>query len=367
MSHLGRAPRVLVSGVVLDQPMGGVWRHNLELLPRVAERLRSAGGELAVLVGREGLSRELPGDLELIPGDVPPRPLLVRATKESRALDRVARERGFDLVHVAHLPAPRNLDVPYTITLHDLRSLDLPHTPFSRRLFARAVIGRALRDARMVFTVSEWMVDRLAAGWPEVSPRVLLVGNAGDHLEPIHVTTEHRRRASAPLLHLGHLERRKNLELLVRTIAGDPGLPDLVLAGREDPDEVARLRNLAGELGVSERISFHGPYREDELPRLLADCAAVVLPSHLEGFGIVALEAIAAGAPLAVSTAGALTEVAGPQVPSFDPDDPAACAGAIRLALERGGEIESGGGGSWEASADAWSRGLAAALEPGSR
>jgi hypothetical protein len=47
------APRVLVSGVVLGQPMGGVRRHNAELLPRVARLLAERGGSLAVLEGRE--------------------------------------------------------------------------------------------------------------------------------------------------------------------------------------------------------------------------------------------------------------------------------------------------------------------------
>ena len=41
------APRVLLSGVVLSQPMGGVRRHNQELLPRVAELLRDAVRETA--------------------------------------------------------------------------------------------------------------------------------------------------------------------------------------------------------------------------------------------------------------------------------------------------------------------------------
>ena len=62
--------------------------------------------------------------------------------------DRAAREdRPFDLVHTGHLPAPKSLPVPQTVTIHDLRSLDLPHTPFSRRLVARAVVGRALAGA----------------------------------------------------------------------------------------------------------------------------------------------------------------------------------------------------------------------------
>lgn len=363
MNHLGRAPRVLVSGVVLDQPMGGVWRHNLELLPRVARLLREAGGDLAVLVGKGGLACDLPPEIERIPSGVPSRPLLVRAAREGRALNDAARAGSFDLVHVAHLPAPRRLDVPTTITLHDLRALDLPHTPFSRRLVAKAVIGRALRDARGVFAVSEWMAERLRAGWPDVAARVSVVPNAGDHFEPLDVPAEARRAPGAPLLHLGHLEPRKNLDVVLRALALDVELPDLVLAGRARDGEEKRLRALASELQVGLRVRFHGPYAETELPGLLAACAAVVLPSRLEGFGIVALEALRARAPLAVSTGGALPEVAGPGVRTFDPDDPAACARAILAAIEAGASPENAARYSWDASAERWAAGWTRTLE----
>ena len=58
-----------------------------------------------------------------------------------------------------------------------------------------------------------------------------------------------------------------------------------------------------------------------------------MLPSLLEGFGIAALEAERARAPLAVSRTAALVETAGAETPSFSPVDPAECARAIRAAL----------------------------------
>ena len=349
-----RAPRVLVSGVVLDQPMGGVWRHNLELLPRVARVLAEGGGGLVVLAGRAGLALELGAGIEVLPSDVPSRPLLVRAAREARALNaalRAARAAGapFDLVHVAHLPAPRHLELPYTITLHDLRSLDLPHTPFSRRLVARSVIGRALSGARGVFTVSEWMAERLRRGWPFVADRLTVLPNAADHFTPLPASRER-----GALLHLGHIEPRKNLELVVRALALDSGLPDLVLAGGAQPEERERLARLARELGVARRVHFPGPFAEADLPRLLARCAAVVLPSRLEGCGIVALEAKRAGAPLAVSTAGALPETAGRNVPCFDPDDAEDCARALRSALVAGAPACPGPDATWDGSAARW-------------
>ena len=364
------SPRVLVSGLVLGQPMGGVRRHNAELLPRVARRLAEAGGGLALLTGRDPPDFELPPEVERIESDVPSRPALVRATREGAALERAVRaaaERGraFDLIHTAHLPVPRGLPLPFTLTVHDLRSLTLEHTPFSRRLFGRHVIGSAVRRAQAVITVSETVRADLVQRFDLDAERVTVVPNAADHFTPL------ARRAApnaadqgAPLVCIGHVERRKNLELVVRALARDPGLPDALFAGAHKGDERARLERLAGELGVAQRIRFHGPFDDAALPALLAEAACVVLPSRLEGFGIPALEAQRARVPLAVAAArgSALVEVAGDSVPSFDPDGPdstGACVRAIRRACASSdAELDAARRNAdryaWERSAEIW-------------
>jgi len=153
----------------------------------------------------------------------------------------------------------------------------------------------------------------------------------------------------------------------MHALALDPGLPRLVLAGRAKGEERARLTRVAEELGVGARVTFHGPFDDAELPGLYARAACVVLPSHLEGFGIVALEAQRARVPLAVSDTAALREVAGADVPCFAPDDPAACARAIRAAIDADAEsIERHALASerfaWDASARQWADGLSAAV-----
>jgi len=327
------APRVLVAGAVLAQGPGGVRRHNQELLPRVARVLAREGGGLAVLAAREGLGFELAEPIEILASDVPSGPPIARAAREGRALRRAladarARNTPFDLVHTAHLPAPRGLPAPYSLTLHDLRVLILEHTPFSRRFVAKSIIGGAVSRAAAVITVSETVRRTLAEHF---RPRKLfVVPNAADHLAVLPRAHE----PGARLLHVGHLEPRKNLELLLRALALDPALPGLDLAGTPKHDEDERLRVLAGELGVTARVRFLGPVADEELPGLYARCAAVVIPSRLEGFGIGVLEAQRAGAPLAIAAAGALPEIAGADVPGFAPDDAAGCASAVRAALE---------------------------------
>lgn len=331
------APRVLVAGAVLAQGFGGVRRHNQELLPRVARLLAAEGGGLTVLAGRDGVAFELPAPIELLASDVPSGPPLARALREGPALRKAiasaqAAGRPFHLVHTAHLPAPRSLPLAYTLTLHDLRALSLEHTPFSRRFVAKSVIGAAVRGARAVVCVSETVAALVRDVF---RPRALyIVPNAGDHFAP----APRAAGPGAPLLAVGHLEPRKNLALLLQALALDPSLPDLELAGAAKEGEEERLRALAQELGVAARVRFLGPVRDDELPALHARASAVVLPSRLEGFGIGVLEAQRALCPLAIANVGALPEVAGPDVPSFAPDDPAACAAAIRAALTQSSE-----------------------------
>jgi glycosyltransferase involved in cell wall biosynthesis len=327
-------PRVLLSGLALAQPMGGVVRHAREILPRAARLLAERGGSLAILVGRGGLPLAEADAIERVACPVPARPALVRASLESawlaRALTRAgASGRAFDLVHTAHLPAPRRLSVPYALLLHDLKALHAPDVPLARRLVGASVVGRAVRDAAVVIAVSAALREEILALPGVAAERVRVVPNAADHLAPL----ERAPVPSSPLVHVGHVERRKNLELVVRALAHDRGLPKLVLAGAPKGREDVRLRDLAARLGVSARVEFLGLVGDDALARLYARAACAVFPSWREGFGIPALEARAAGVPVAVSRSPALLEVAGAGTPSFAPDDPAGCAAAVRAAI----------------------------------
>lgn len=356
------APRVLVLGTVLDQPMGGVRRHNRELLPRAARLLAARGGGLAVLAGRGGVAFDLPG-VEVLAGDAPSRPLALRAALEPRAMRRAldaaaARGKPYDLVHTAHLPVPGACPVPLTLAVHDLRSFAPRLAGLPRRLAARGALARARDGCRMFLAVSQAVADELHARLGLDASALAVVGNGGDHFQPLPRSAG----SAAPLRAIGHVEPRKNLELVLRALAADPSLPDLEVHGAAKDGEDERLRALAEELGVGGRVRFRGPFEEQDLPRLHATAAAVCVPSLVEGFGIVALEAQLALAPLAVSAIPALRETA-PSAPSFDPRDAQACAAALRRALAAGrDELEAAAhmarGRTWDACAqrlvDAW-------------
>ncbi len=106
------------------------------------------------------------------------------------------------------------------------------------------------------------------------------------------------------LLYFGRLEYEKGVHDLVAALPrirrAHPGVR-LLIAGTGTAADL--LVHTARAHRVRRAVRFLGQLPDDELAALLAAAAAVVLPSRYEPFGIVALEAAAAGAPLVTSTA----------------------------------------------------------------
>ena len=95
-------------------------------------------------------------------------------------------------------------------------------------------------------------------------------------------------------------------------------------------DEMARLQEMRGELGLHELVTFAGAKNQEVLPDYYAAAEMVVMPSHYESFGMVALEAMAMGTPVIASEVGGLAHLVqdgetGFHVPPRDPEALAAC------------------------------------------
>ncbi len=89
--------------------------------------------------------------------------------------------------------------------------------------------------------------------------------------------------------------------LTVAIVGGDPAVPLAQMS-----DEMARLHRLRAELGIEDLVTFLGKRDQDLLPYYYSAAEVVVMPSHYESFGMVALEAMACGTPVIASRVGGL-------------------------------------------------------------
>ncbi|MBE9524344.1 MAG: glycosyltransferase [Chloroflexi bacterium] len=122
------------------------------------------------------------------------------------------------------------------------------------------------------------------------------------------------------LLFVGRIEPLKGIDTLIRAIAimRENGLLDCkhlcmsIIGG--DPqanpdtmtDEMARLQALREEHGLGDFVTFLGRREQDTLPYYYSAAEAVIMPSHYESFGMVALEAMSCGTPVVASLVGGL-------------------------------------------------------------
>jgi glycogen synthase len=139
------------------------------------------------------------------------------------------------------------------------------------------------------------------------------------------------------LLFFGRLEWEKGAQDLIAALPrirrSHPGTR-LVVAGKGRHQ--AQLVEDARKARVRRSVDFVGHLSDSELVAALAAADVVVLPSRYEPFGIVALEAAAAGAPLVASTAGGLGEVVvhGQTGLAFTPGDIEGLAASVRAVLD---------------------------------
>ena len=105
---------------------------------------------------------------------------------------------------------------------------------------------------------------------------------------------------------VGRLVPVKQADVLIEAVARVPAAR-LTIVG--DGPELERLQRLAGDLAVTERVTFMGALGHDEVMLQLARADALVLASSHEGLPHVLIEALASGTPVVASRAGGIAEV----------------------------------------------------------
>jgi glycosyltransferase involved in cell wall biosynthesis len=326
----------------------------------LAEAMAQQGNEVVVYTRRDDPSLDV--RVEYAPGVVvehvdagPPEQiekdkLLPFMGEFARVLAQRFTEDRPDVVHAhfwmsgkATLDAGLPLDIPVVQTFHALGVEKRRHqgkkdtSPLSR-LDEECRIARD--SSRIIATATAEAFELIRMGADKAKIAVVPCGVDLRLFQPLG-PAEDRDRSRKRLVSLGRLVERKGIADVINALVLLPDV-ELVIAGgpeasklHEDP-EAQRLRRLAIDLGIGDRVIFRGRVEREKVPALLRSADAVVCYPWYEPFGIVPLEAMACGVPVVVSQVGGLVDsivngVTGIHVP---PRSPIALSEAIRDLLK---------------------------------
>ncbi|TFB82960.1 glycosyltransferase [Cryobacterium levicorallinum] len=295
-----------------------------------AERLAALGHRVTILTRRSAAdqpeSQQLAEGLTLRFLAAGPARALSKGTHENyidEFSDRLNALEPVDIIHSHHwfsgmaaLPVARNWGVPHVQSFHSIAADDA--SPLSAGERAESP-GRMRGEARLA-RESDALVAISAAEAATISGRlggsasrtnIVLPGVDSNLFSP-------KRQPAGSAVDRGYavvaarLQPLKGLDLAIQAIAALPaGLrPDLVVAGDASVDYsgyVEELHQLAERAGLS-GIRFVGPQSHAHLAELFRGARLVLVPSHSETYGLVALEAAASGVPVVASAAGGLRE-----------------------------------------------------------
>jgi alpha-1,3-rhamnosyl/mannosyltransferase len=258
---------------------------------------------------------------------------MVRTTGQAlirRSFRRTIHRGRYDLYHEPNfIPLPG--DLPTLATVHDLSALLYPHWhPAVRVAHFEKHFHRGLRRCCHLFAISAFgkreIVEHL--GWPAERVTVTYMG-VRPGLRRLDAAELRRglQQLGLPegyLLHVGTLEPRKNLLMLMRAYCSLPGelrrRHPLVLAGGPGWNS-ADIHDYLEREGKHRGVRWLGYVGEQHFAALYTAARALVFPTLYEGFGMPPVEMMACGGAVIASTAGAVAETAGRQAHLVDPLD----------------------------------------------
>lgn len=325
----------------LDEPgtkdAGGM---NVVVRAQAAELAR-LGHEVRLVTRRS--APDLPAVVELAPGltvhhlDAGPARLLAKGEHEaliapfSTALAEHLADHPADLVHAEHwysglaaLPVARAAGIPLVQSFHSIAAPEAtPLTEGERPEAPGRLAGerRLAREADLVVTVSQaeraTVLQRLGG-----DPARVRVVEPGVDTEVFHPCTDRERFEGSEwiahgglpeVLVAGRLHPLKGFDLAIAAVAAiaPERRPSLRIVGAPPPDGDAYARALheaVADAGMLATTSFDGGLHRSQLAERLRHASLVLVPSHSETFGLVALEAAASGVPVIARAAGGLRE-----------------------------------------------------------
>ncbi|MCB0975883.1 MAG: glycosyltransferase [Acidimicrobiales bacterium] len=307
----------------------------------LAASLAQSGVSTTVYVRRDRL--DLPDEVSVEPGfrvvhldagdvDLPKEALPETVDEFASALEEHLRREPVDVIHanywlsavVGHRVKHR-LDVPLVSTFHTLARVkaETGDPEPQRRIDAETevigcsdvILANAVEERDQLVRLYGASPDRIEIVPPGVQHAFFAPGDRAGARRAVGLDVD------APvLLFVGRIQPLKGLDVAVGALAdlsrfgcGDARL--VVVGGPSGPDgeaELARVRGLAEESGVADRIRWVEPQPHHLLSTWYRAADVVVVPSRSESFGLVALEAAACGTPVVASAVGGLRTLVEP-------------------------------------------------------
>ncbi|HJV36042.1 glycosyltransferase [Geomonas sp.] len=206
---------------------------------------------------------------------------------------------------VAACEAARRYRIPYLVTEHS--------SVFSRKLVSAwetPYLERVLASAASVLTVSGSLARELAGyrGGGEIR----VVPNAVDtsFFAPFEGS---KPRTPFVFLSVANLNPNKGTDLLLKAFARSfSGRTDVALEVGGDGPQRRSLEELAAALGISPQVRFLGALSREQVRQAMWRASVLVVSSHVETFGVVAIEAMATGLPVIATRCGGPEEIVVP-------------------------------------------------------
>ena len=332
-----------------------------------AEAMAALGHQVEILTRRS--SPEMPTTRRLSPGvtlrylDAGPLRSVPKGDHEGFIDEfrvRASALGPWDVIHSHHwfsgmamLPLARELGVPHVQSFHSIAADEA--TPLSageRPESGGRMAGEAwlARESDLIVAISAaeadtvvqrlgGSMDRIAVVPPGVDGGMFHpLSSAGTPVTgtPVTGTSVSGASVSGADAHgyavvAGRLQPLKGLDLAIEALAAVPAelRPELVIAGDASADYdgyIDELTRLAARNGIADQVRFVGPCNREDLAGLMRGARVVLVPSHSETFGLVALEAAASGVPVVAQGTGGLREAVidgdtGLLIESRDPQD----------------------------------------------
>lgn len=309
---LAPSVRYALNGRFASRQMTGPDRYAHELIRELA---KSEGAKRFCLVVPPGV--DVPSDFDGIPAVVVGK----RSGVMWEQVDFARFVKDHQLVPVG-LCNTAPLFNPGVVCVHDMQIRVNPsHFDWKFVAWYRLLFSSISRNAITILTDTEFSKSEIEKYYPAAMGRIRIVRAAWQHMERIEadesVFSQHPTlRRDSYYFALSSLASNKNLKWLVETARLNP-TETIAIAGGMNEKIFGKH-----DIPQAENVIYLGYVTDGEAKALMQHCKGFLFPTFYEGFGIPPLEALACGAPVAVSDASCMREVYGGSAHYVDPSAP---------------------------------------------